>query len=371
MARGHASKATKKFESKHLSKVLENRKIHKRNKDKYNKKNKVRNDAGKSVGKAIVGEEPAQEKVPATGKGGIFDGMTLDEFLESGGIGEGPAGMEIDELEASHRAGLEGLKEKDPSFYEFLKQNDRELLDFDPDELEEEMDLEDDEEEKTTVEGGLTPVVLARWEKLLEEKSLGTLKKVLIAVRSAAANVTGEEASQTGNAKYILTDPEGSVSSLPVLILAFDRLLLLAYNQTPTVLQHHVQLLEKNGKLQVPTENKKFAQIIPLLKSLFHSTLVLLPNLSSPPTTLLVLSQTEKLIPYITGFRKLIKQLITSILDIWSRGGRTAEDDDDSADKAQSEEQDAVRIAAFLWIRKVMFVGDRSLKEICLKVHSV
>lgn len=127
-------------------------------------------------------------------------------------------------------------------------------------------------------------------------------------------------------------------------------------------------MTEKNGKLQVSSQNKKYSQIVPLLKSLFHSTLVLLPNLSSPPTTLLVLSQTEKLIPYITGFRKLIKQLITSVLDIWSRATGTADDDDDKANKAHSEEQDAVRIAAFLWIRKVMSVGDRSLKEICLKV---
>ena len=217
MARGRASKATKKFESKHLSKVLENRKIQKRNKDRYGK-NKVRNDAQKAGAKAIVEEEFVQPKAAANGKGSIFDGMTMDEFLETGGVAEGDAEKEVDELEASHRAGLEGLKEKDPSFYEFLKQNDRELLDFDPDGLEEEMDIDDMVEEggKVTVEGGLTQEVLARWEKLLvEEKSLGTLKKVLIAVRSAAANVTGEESSQTGNAQYILTDPAGSTPIHP------------------------------------------------------------------------------------------------------------------------------------------------------------
>src|SRR5277367_5468810 len=107
--------------------------------------------------------------------------------------------------------------------------------------------------------------------------------------------------------------------------------MLLAFQQTPEVLQHHVPVHIKSGKILVPSQNKKYTQIVPLLKSLFHSTLVLLPNLSSPPTTLLVLSQTEKLIPYITGFRKVIKQLITSILDIWSQATRTADDDDDSA----------------------------------------
>src|SRR2546423_448816 len=157
----------------------------------------------------------------------------------------------------------------------------------------------------------------------------------------------------------------------PMLIIAFDRLLLIAFQQTPEILQHHVPLVtnEKTGKIQVPSQNKHLTQISPLLKSLFQSTLVLLPNLSSPPTTLLVLSQTEKLIPYITGFRKLIKQLVTAILDIWSRTVRTSDDgDDDERDKA--EEQDSVKVAAFLWIRKVMSLGDPSLRELCLKVSS-
>jgi len=167
--------------------------------------------------------------------------------------------------------------------------------------------------------------------------------------------------------------PIQKVQLLPynsMLSIAFDRLLLIAYQQTPEILQHHVPVVtnEKTGKVQVPSQNKNLTQITPLLKSLFHSTLVLLPNLSSPPTTLLVLSQTEKLIPYITGFRKLIKQLVTAILDIWSRTVRTSDDDNDDEEKDKAEEQDSVKVAAFLWIRKIMSIGDPSLRELCLKV---
>lgn len=214
MARGRTSKATKKFESKHLTKTLETRKIQKRNKDKYNK-NKDRNDIRKAAARAIVQNELVQKKAATSGKGTLFDEMTIDEFLESGGATDVALPMDTDkelaegsteELAKSHKAGLDKLKEKDPSFYEFLKQNDRELLEFDPDELVVE---EDEEAEDTIIEGGLTLEILAKWEKLLvEEKSLGTLKKLLIAVRSAAANVSGEEPTG-GNAKYVLTDPEG------------------------------------------------------------------------------------------------------------------------------------------------------------------
>jgi nucleolar complex protein 2 len=219
MARGRTSKATKKFESKHLTKTLETRKIQKRNKDKYNK-NKDRNDARKAAARAIVQNEIAQKKQATSGKGTLFDEMTIDEFLESGGatdvalpteMATEPVDDDTIQLAKSHKAGLEGLKEKDPSFYEFLKKNDRELLEFDPDDLVEE---EDEEAEDTIVEGGLTLEILSKWEKLLvEEKSLGALKKLLIAVRSAAANVSGEDPS-AGNAKYVLTDPEGTTSNL-------------------------------------------------------------------------------------------------------------------------------------------------------------
>jgi nucleolar complex protein 2 len=229
MARGRTSKATKKFEKNHLGKVIETRKIQKKNKEKYNK-NKDRNDVRKSAAREIVQKEFARKKAIAAGKGDLFDDMTMDEFLatpaenmmqidgtpqytqETGEDGEEEVvGVkEAEELERAHMQGLEGLKEKDPSFYEFLKQNDRELLEFDPDELVE--DEDDAEEEEAPVEGGLTKEILARWETLLvEEKSLSALKKVLIAVRNAAANVTGED-PQNGNTKYVLTDPEGTVS---------------------------------------------------------------------------------------------------------------------------------------------------------------
>lgn len=47
---------------------------------------------------------------------------------------------------------------------------------------------------------------------------------------------------------------------------------------------------------------------------------------------------------------------------------RTSDEDDDQEEKDKAEEQDSVKVAAFLWIRKVMSIGDPSLRELCLKV---
>lgn len=149
------------------------------------------------------------------------------------------------------------------------------------------------------------------------------------------------------------------------LMSVFDHLLQIAFQNTPEVVQYHLPLVKKDGKLQASPQEAKLAQIIPILKSFFRSTLLLLRNPPSPNTTLIILSQTEKLIPYITGFRKLMKQLISSILDIWSQTDDFGPDGETS--KPNSEMQKHIKMAAFLWVKRVMLVGDRSLKQICLK----
>ena len=71
----------------------------------------------------------------------------------------------------SHMLELTKLAEKDPEFYKYLQENDRELLDFDPDRVEEDVDLENVEdarlpEQKAPV---LTKEILRRWQKALLE----------------------------------------------------------------------------------------------------------------------------------------------------------------------------------------------------------
>jgi hypothetical protein len=60
MARGRTTKSTKKFESKHLSRTIENRKIQRKNKEKYDKRNPG-HDARKSGARAIA---TSRKKLP-------------------------------------------------------------------------------------------------------------------------------------------------------------------------------------------------------------------------------------------------------------------------------------------------------------------
>ena len=408
----HAKKSTKKFEKNHLKDTLGRRKefakIKQRNRLKDKKKARRAKDNEKaSDNEPVESQKALGEKRRKSTNNDKLKEMTVDEFFQGGFEMAGPnkmlkvnkkktalpklgkrkrgpdavdAGREsgsdsgvsveenpvLDDSESGsegedsiggHREDLEALAEKDPEFYKYLQENDTELLDFsenvdlaEVDKLSETEELlrrkkkitsvddedVDDEAESNESSTVMLPMV-DKWENAMKkEYSLRSLRQVVLAFRAAAH--TDEEGKEY---KYTISTPE-----------VYHKLLVVALKHIPDVLHHHLPVRESaSGRVRVPTDSKKYRTLTPLLNTHTASITHLLETLSDASTLKLTLAAILPLLPYILSFKKVLKNLIKGIVDIWS-------------DASSAE---ATRINAFLLIRRLAVISDASIREALLK----
>ncbi|KAB8070811.1 Noc2p family-domain-containing protein [Aspergillus leporis] len=394
---GSQKKSTKKFEKKHLKDVLERRNAATKIKQRHRLKDKRKADSARARADA---EDAAEENPEELKKQNDFAQMNVDDFFAGGfDIADADAGQakkakkkevtpkigkrkrtedqkdedeasaasssgeeddeaaseasELDDFEA-HKDQLESLKEKDPEFYKYLKENDAELLDFgDQGDLAEVDELSEGEEEQPakkkkkaareveeeqTIDNTLTIPMVKKWHKLMaEQNSIRAMRQTVLAFRSAAYLNEPDAQEQ----KYSISDPN-----------VYHEVLVTALGSVPKVLSHHLPVKESaSGKIRVSMDSKKFKTLTPLIKSYTSSVHQLLINLSDAQTLKLTLSAIEPMLPYLLQFRKLLKVLTKTIVGIW-------------ADVSTTE---ATRITGFLLLRRLMVIGDAGLKETVLK----
>jgi nucleolar complex protein 2 len=404
-------KSTRKFEKNHLRDTLEKRKagakIKQRQQVKAKKQARNAKDA-EFLGAKDGEEEPQKTKIV---KEDPFGKMSVDEFFQGGfeipemsakksktskkavheKLGKRkrtePEEDEDDSSEASFeeapvlsdsedgsgeedetgmsKGAMDALAEKDPEFYKYLKENDPEALDFDEDaDLAEVDGLSDseteappkkkkqkkakkmpiEEEEKETEEdetedlAEVTKAMVTKWTKAMKEQhSLRAMRQVALAFRSAA-HVNEDEGKEY---KY-------TISSSHV----YHELLVTALKNIPEVLNYHLPVKESAaGKVRVSTDSKKFKTLTALLKSHSSSVHHLLTTLSDESTLKLTLSSITPLLPYLLSFKKVLKNIVKSVVDIWSDSSST----------------EATRITAFLVLRRLTVIGDPGLREAVLK----
>ncbi|KAF4343089.1 nucleolar complex 2 [Fusarium beomiforme] len=394
-------KATKKFEKRHLTGVLDKRKagakIKQRQQMQDKKKARKSKDAEFYKGK---GSEEGEAKKPAA-KGKKVTDMSVDDFFSGGfdeiidskdkkagklgkrkrngataedneasdsgdSIGAQPIASDSDDdgENAEDDVGMsketmDKLAENDPEFYKFLKENDPEALDFDGnadlaevDALSGDDDSEQEEQPKKkrkkdkkaeaepVAQGNeLTRELVASWRKAMAEKnSLRAARQVVLAFRCAAhLNEDDEETQQ----RYAINSPE-----------VFNDILLLALKEIPAVMNHHLPVKESaSGKVHVQTESRKFHTLSLLLKTYTSSIMHLLSTLSDDKTLKLTLSSITPILPYLLSFKKLIKALAKSVVNFW----------------AQPASSETTKITAFLVLRRLVVIGDKGIRETVLK----
>lgn len=384
------TKATKKFEKRHLKDTLERRNNSKKIRQRQQLRAKKKSRRAEENGSAVEADKSGNgARKPAKD---AFQDMSVDEFFQGGfEIPELPKGKkgskrkreeveeeedddsvssfaqepvpegvdsasegDSDEEPIDHQEQLDALAANDPEFHKYLKDNEPELLDG---QLNQMQGLSEDEEPKrkkskkdkkaavleesedeAPLKNELTKATLKKWETALtEEHSLRTAREVVLAFRSAA-HVSDDEEQEF---KYTISNPD-----------IYHGLLTLALKQVPLVFEHHLPVQEsKNGKVHVATESKKFKNVAPLLKSHVGSIMHLLGHLSDAATLRLTLSSTLPLLPYMLSFKKLVRDLARSVSNVWSTQSNT----------------EATRIAAFLILRRLTVIGDPGIRESVLK----
>ncbi|KAJ6183664.1 hypothetical protein N7519_004965 [Penicillium mononematosum] len=385
-----AKKSTKKFVQNRLPDVLERRKANAKIKQRHqlNDKRKEKNAARRAEAEAAAEKDPEDLK-----KQNAFSEMNVDGFFAGGfdipeekekkaskkdttpkigkrkrsedkaqadaeaseGEGDSDDADSVDVYD-EHKDQLESLKEKDPEFYKYLKENDSELLEFgeqgdlsEVDALSESEEPEDEgpakkkkkkskKEEEEPEDETLTIEMVKKWQKLMEEQnSIRAMRQAVLAFR-AAAYVNDPEAPEQ---KYTISDKN-----------VYHQVLVTALNTIPKVLAHHLPVKESaSGKIRVSLDSKKFKTLTPLIKSHTASVHQLLVNLSDASTLKLTLASIEPMLPYLLQFRKVLKTLVKIVVGIW----------------ADVSTADATRITGFLILRRLMVLGDAGIRESVLK----
>ncbi|CAD6587230.1 MAG: Nucleolar Complex 2 protein, partial [Tremellales sp. Tagirdzhanova-0007] len=292
------------------------------------------------------------------------DEGTVEEEDEEGG-------EELLDEKAMKKA-MKELEKKDPEFFEYLKENDRDLLSFgnegtvvrkgkraeeiveDEDE-DEDVAMDEEDLEEVVVGKGKTSVsmkMLRQWQEgMLKQYSLRSLRKTLLAFRSAAYMSEDDADQGTGR------DTKYSIDSAQV----FNKLVVTALKFTPVVIAHHLPFKTvQDGRLKLPQPKTPNQSLNRLILSHFSTLLHLIKSLPSTPSSisgdedaggllLVAVGESTKLLPWLLGARKHIRAYLKMLLDLWSAAG------------------DNVRIAAFLAVRKLFVAGDEAIKDLCLR----
>ncbi|KAG2093039.1 Noc2-domain-containing protein [Suillus cothurnatus] len=303
---------------------------------------KAGKDAKKMTVEDLLGAEFMDDDDDAEEDEDDAGGDELDTDEDEEDIADDQSFASVDELEVTCLSAQ--LAEKDPEFYKYLQENDRELLEFtatqeDRDEIDDEddvMDGDDNEEEDMGEELPiLTTSILKTWQKaLLEHRSLRALRKLLIAFRSAV--------HMNEDDKVLLWRIDNAA--------VYTKLVTTSLRYTPIVLAHHIPYKTlPNGKFKQPSQSAKQKALQKLTLSYFNNLVHLIPQLTDPETLRLALTESAKILPYVVSSRKAVKTYLKKCLELWS----TSEDD--------------IRIAAFLAIRQLASSTDDSIVDLVLK----
>ncbi|EZA53701.1 Nucleolar complex protein 2-like protein [Ooceraea biroi] len=299
--------------------------------------------------------------------------MSSDDGEENGDINDRENGSseqedsdscESDLDPAEHMKSLKKLKDTDPEFYDFLKKNDKNLLDFkmsddedDDDDFSinnDDMDIPDekleacvasDDSDYQPEEGGtegslkkkITIQLLKTWQQEIQtDKSTSTIKHAIDAFHAALESVAVSPDDST------LYKVEGGV--------AFNGVMELCVMYLPDALKRFLKLDSESHEAH---KSKRFAKVRGILKLYLTDLIKLLQSVTSSSILMVLLKHLRQMLPYTQSFSSLTKPLLKILLELWSTGEET------------------VRVVSFLNILRITTSHKESILEKLLKTMYV
>ena len=257
-----------------------------------------------------------------------------------------------------HSEELNDLATKDPEFYNFLKENDAGLLNFEDEEDDDLDDMmedysDDDQDEgqpKRTIE--VTSSVLKKLTKGIEQSdNFNTLRKLLSIFRTACMPLTGDEDedARRSSSSFVIKSPEIYEEAMTVVLKASHHI----YYNTLKLPRRPTK--QDTGNISEHPKYKKMQPaIISFFKSILHTLSNLIDTVKQDQVSIYILSALEPYIPLLSPLPRLTKGVLKILLSIWSTGSQIGEDFD-------------LRGHAFLRIRQMTLVLPDVATEECFK----
>ncbi|XP_004497388.1 nucleolar complex-associated protein 2 isoform X2 [Cicer arietinum] len=227
-----------------------------------------------------------------------------------------------------HKDQLEKLQQKDPEFYEFLKEHDQELLQFSDDDVDEDVDtdMEDEdlqvdedapkhevqEKEHKSSKKVITTSMVDLWCKSIKENgSLNAVRSLMRAFRMACHY--GDDEENESMAKL-------SVMSSTV----FNKIMLTVLNEMDGILRNLLKLPASGGRKEIITglmTTKHWRSHGHIVKSYLGNALHILNQMTDTQMISFTLHRLKYSSLFLAAFPSLLRKYIKVALHFWGTGG--------------------------------------------------
>uniref|UniRef100_A0A1D1XP02 Nucleolar complex protein 2 n=1 Tax=Anthurium amnicola TaxID=1678845 RepID=A0A1D1XP02_9ARAE len=258
-----------------------------------------------------------------------------------------------------HMEQMQRLQEKDPEFYQFLKDHDKELLEFNDEGFDEEgaTDLEkiDSQDIETDLEGDepqfaakkmqkssrkiITTAMVDLWSAGIKDRKLSSIRALLRAFRAAC---------HYGDDDFEESSPTLSIVSSSV----FNRIMLVVLNEMDKSLRELLKLPSSGGKRETIVDlmrSKLWMKYGSLVRSYLGNALDVLNQMTDEQMVSFTIKRIKSSAVFLAAFPILLRKYIKVLIHFWGTGGG------------------ALQVVSFLFLRDLCLRLGPDCLDTCLR----